>query len=65
MIKNQLMTGAYKDFGFFLPDKKFFVIPCGVNPRKSLYLINRKLADLISEQLGDETEWLTELSLLE
>lgn len=47
-------TGIFRDFISILPKKTFTVIPNGGNPRRWIYNANRKLADLISEEIGDE-----------
>ena len=56
--------GLFRDFVKFLPKKTFEVIPNGGNPRRWIYNANRKLAELISEEIGDEQEWLVDLDLL-
>ena len=40
LIKQELLSGVFKDFSIFLPEKKFQVIESGVNPRKQLHLCN-------------------------
>jgi len=41
------------------------LIPNGGNPRRWIYNANRKLADLITEEIKDESEWLVDLRHLE
>jgi|LauGreDrversion4_2_1035121.scaffolds.fasta_scaffold853164_1 starch phosphorylase len=40
------------------------VIPNGGNPRRWIYNANRKLANLITEEIRDEQEWLVDLEHL-
>lgn len=56
--------GLYKDFLAFLPKKTFTVVSNGANPRRWIYNANRKLAELITEEIGDEQEWLVDLDHL-
>ena len=56
--------GIFRDFAIFLPKKSFAVIPNGGNPRRWVYNANRKLADLITEEIKDESEWLVDLEHL-
>lgn len=46
--------GLFRDFPQFLPKKSFVLIPNGGNPRRWVYNANRKLADLITEEIKDE-----------
>lgn len=55
----------FRDFPLFLPQKCFMLIPNGGNPRRWIYNANRKLADLITEEIKDESEWLVDLQHLE
>jgi glycogen phosphorylase len=55
----------FRDFPLFLPQKCFMLIPNGGNPRRWIYNANRKLADLITEEIKDESEWLVDLRHLE
>jgi starch phosphorylase len=41
------------------------MIPNGANPRRWIHNCNRQLSKLITEEIGDETEWLTNLDLLQ
>lgn len=52
-----------REFHQFL-DKSFILIEPGVNPRKWIHNCNRELSKLITEQIEDESEWLTHLQLL-
>ena len=56
--------GIFRDFLQFLPGKTFTVIPNGGNPRRWIFNANRKLADLITEEIRDESEWLVDLEHL-
>jgi starch phosphorylase len=56
--------GLFRDFPLFLPSKTFLVIPNGGNPRRWIYNANRKLANLITEEIRDEQEWLVDLEHL-
>jgi glycogen phosphorylase len=47
-----------------VPDKTFLIIPNGGNPRRWIYNANRKLADLITDEIKDESEWLVDLEHL-
>lgn len=49
-------------YGFL--NKSFILIEPGVNPRKWIHNCNRDLSALISEQIDDESEWLTHMQLL-
>jgi glucan phosphorylase len=40
------------------------LIQNGGNPRRWIYNANRKLADLITEEIKDESEWLIDLEHL-
>lgn len=40
------------------------MIPNGGNPRRWIYNANRKLADLITDEIKDESEWLVDLEHL-
>lgn len=53
--------GIFRDFQTFLPKKTFVIIPNGGNPRRWIYNANRKLANLITEEIRDEQEWLVDL----
>lgn len=46
--------GIFRDFQLFVPDKCFTIIPNGGNPRRWIYNANRKLADLITDEIKDE-----------
>mmetsp|Transcript_43400 Transcript_43400/g.31698 ORF Transcript_43400/g.31698 Transcript_43400/m.31698 type:complete len:197 (-) Transcript_43400:1075-1665(-) len=58
-----LFKGPLQDFKLMTPHT-FEIIPNGVNPRRWIYNSNRQLAKLITEEIGDESEWLTDLDLL-
>ena len=58
-----MKTKFFKDFYEFLP-KTFEIIPSGANPRRWLHNANRNLSNLITEEIGDESEWLINLSQL-
>lgn len=58
-----LTTEVFKDFYAFLP-KNFILINNGANPRRWIHNCNRSLSKLITEEIGDESEWLTNLDLL-
>jgi len=59
-----LTTEIFKDFYDFLP-KSFVLIHNGANPRRWIHNCNRKLSSLITEEIGDESEWLVNLDLLQ
>ena len=40
------------------------MIEPGVNPRKWIHSCNRELSKLITEEIGDESEWLKHLNLV-
>jgi starch phosphorylase len=40
-------------------------VPNGANPRRWIHNANRELSMLITEEIGDESEWLTNLDLLQ
>lgn len=53
-----LSEGIFKDFAQFIP-KTFILVPNGANPRRWIFIANRKLSNLITEEIRDESEWLT------
>ena len=58
-----LRTTVFKDFYDFLP-KTFVTITNAANPRRWIYSANRNLSKLITEEIGDESEWLLNLEHL-
>ena len=40
------------------------MIPVGANPRRWIHNANRELSNLISDEIEDESEWLTNTSYL-
>lgn len=56
--------GPFREFPLFLPKKTFSVVPNGGNPRRWILNANRRLAELITEEIGDEQEWLIDLNHL-
>jgi starch phosphorylase len=62
LMKNE--DSLYRDFCTFLPKKTFTIISNGGNPRRWIYNANRKLANLITEEIRDESEWLIDLEHL-
>ena len=54
----------FRDFPLFLPSKCFILIQNGGNPRRWIYNANRNLANLITEEIKDESEWLVDLEHL-
>lgn len=54
---------VFKDFYEFIP-KTFVLIPNGGNPRRWILNANRNLSKLITDEIGDETEWLVNLEHL-
>lgn len=58
-----LMQGPFADFVQYLPNA-FVTIPNGANPRRWIHNANRELSKLITDEIGDENEWLTKGELL-
>jgi len=58
-----LLEGPLADFALLSP-KSFYLINNGANPRRWIHNANRNLSKLITEEIGDESEWLTDLELL-
>ena len=59
-----LTTEAFRDFYELLP-KSFVLVHNGANPRRWIHNCNRRLSELITEEIGDESEWLVNLDLLQ
>ena len=47
-----------------MPEKTFIIIPNGGNPKRWIYNANRKVADLPTDEIKDESEWLVDLEHL-
>jgi len=59
-----LQLSVFKDFYEFYPDK-FLNMTNGVTPRRWLYCCNEGLAKLISDTIGNEDDWITDMRMIE
>jgi len=59
-----LKSSVFKDFYEFFPEK-FLNMTNGVTPRRWLYCCNPGLSKLISETIGNEDDWVTDMKMIE
>lgn len=59
-----LKASVFKEFYEIFPDK-FLNMTNGVTPRRWLYCCNEGLANLISETIGNEDDWVTDMRMIE
>jgi len=53
----------FPDFQAFIP-QRFVLIQNGVNPRRWIHNTNRQLSQIITQEVGDESEWLLNLDAI-
>jgi glycogen phosphorylase len=59
-----LKNSVFKDFYEFFPHK-FLNMTNGVTPRRWLYCCNPGLSKLISDTIGNEDDWITDMRMVE